>query len=100
MATWIAHLRIAENLLELIPNLDAGQFAIGNIAPDAGIPDERLTEIGAALQPGTSVILAVVEQRWFEPVQMRLQEAGGDVLSETLNEEFIEQFETDREDSK
>ena len=65
---------------------------------DAGIPDERLTEIGAALQPGSSVILAVVEQRWFEPVQMRLQEAGGDVLSETLNEEFIEQFETDRED--
>jgi len=65
---------------------------------DAGIPDERLTEIGAALQPGTSVILTVVEQRWFEPVQMRLQEAGGEVLSETLTDDFIEQFETDQED--
>ena len=41
MATWIAHLRIAENLLERIPGLDAGQFAIGNIAPDSGIPDEN-----------------------------------------------------------
>jgi hypothetical protein len=41
MATWIAHLRIAENLLESIPALDAGQFAIGNIAPDSGIPDEN-----------------------------------------------------------
>ncbi len=41
MATWIVHLRLAENVLELIPDLDAGQFAIGNIAPDSGIPDEN-----------------------------------------------------------
>jgi hypothetical protein len=41
MATWIAHLRIAESLLTQIPGLDPGQFAIGNIAPDAGIPDEK-----------------------------------------------------------
>ena len=41
MATWIAHLRIAENLLKRIPDLDPGQFAIGNIAPDSGIPDEN-----------------------------------------------------------
>ena len=41
MATWIAHLRIAENLLARIPGLDPGQFAIGSIAPDAGIPDEK-----------------------------------------------------------
>jgi len=40
MATWIVHLRLAENLLELIPNLDVGQFTIGNIAPDSGIPDK------------------------------------------------------------
>jgi hypothetical protein len=41
MATWIAHLRIAENLLERISGLDPSQFAIGNIAPDSGIPDEK-----------------------------------------------------------
>lgn len=41
MATWIAHLRIAENLLERIPGLDLGQFAIGNITPDSGIPNEN-----------------------------------------------------------
>jgi len=41
MATWIAHLRIAENLLEHIPGLDPDQFAIGNVAPDSGIPDEK-----------------------------------------------------------
>ncbi len=41
MATWIVHLRIAEKLIEQIPGLDAHQFAIGNIAPDSGIPDEN-----------------------------------------------------------
>jgi uncharacterized membrane protein len=76
--------------------------AVGGITAkkiDAGIPDERLTEIAAALQPGTSVILAVVEQRWFEDVRMRLEEANGNVLSETLNDQFFEQVEAGREDS-
>jgi len=41
MASWIVHLRIAENLLPRIEGLDAALFAIGNIAPDSGIPDEK-----------------------------------------------------------
>ncbi|MBN2086390.1 MAG: zinc dependent phospholipase C family protein [Anaerolineales bacterium] len=41
MATWIAHLRIAENLLERIPGLLPAPFAVGSIAPDSGIPDEK-----------------------------------------------------------
>jgi hypothetical protein len=41
MATWIGHLRLAENLLARIGGLDAGQFALGNVAPDSGIPDKK-----------------------------------------------------------
>jgi hypothetical protein len=41
MATWIVHLRLAENLLEMIGGLDSPQFAVGNVAPDSGIPDEK-----------------------------------------------------------
>jgi hypothetical protein len=41
MASWIVHLRIAENLLDRISGLDESMFAIGNIAPDSGIPDEK-----------------------------------------------------------
>ena len=41
MATWIAHLRLAENLIERIEGLDAAWFAIGSIAPDSGISDEN-----------------------------------------------------------
>lgn len=44
MCTWIGHLRIAENLLTRIEGLDPAQFALGNVAPDSGIPDaERKT---------------------------------------------------------
>ncbi len=41
MASWIVHLRIADKLLDEIPGLDAAQFAIGNVAPDSGVPDEN-----------------------------------------------------------
>jgi hypothetical protein len=39
MATWIAHLRIAEKLLTAIPGLRAPEFAAGSLAPDSGIPN-------------------------------------------------------------
>jgi hypothetical protein len=41
MATWIAHLRIAEILHSRLGGLDEAYFALGNIAPDSGIPDEK-----------------------------------------------------------
>ena len=41
MAPWIAHLRLAEDLLQRISGLDPAYFAIGSVAPDSGIPDEN-----------------------------------------------------------
>jgi len=40
MATWIAHFRIAERILDQYHELDRCTFAVGNIAPDSGIPNE------------------------------------------------------------
>jgi uncharacterized membrane protein len=60
---------------------------------DSGIPEARLQEIAAALRPGTAVIMVIVENRWLEPVCMRLGEAGGEVLSETLDEKWFEKIE-------
>ena len=45
----------------------AAGAAIGGItakAIDSGIPDERLKELGESIQPGKSVILVAVEDRW------------------------------------
>lgn len=40
MATWIAHLRIAENILNKGYDFDPEAFAVGNIGPDSGVPNE------------------------------------------------------------
>jgi len=41
MASWIVHLQLAETLMELIPGFHPVSFAVGSIAPDSGIPDEK-----------------------------------------------------------
>jgi hypothetical protein len=40
MATWIAHLRVAENLLNKGYNFAPEAFVVGNIGPDSGVPNE------------------------------------------------------------
>jgi hypothetical protein len=44
MATWIAHLRVAEKLLEEFDFLDVKGFLVGNIGPDSGVPNEDWSE--------------------------------------------------------
>lgn len=44
MGTWISHLRVAENLLPLFPDVDEVTFAFGNLSPDSGIPNADWTE--------------------------------------------------------
>ena len=43
MATWITHLRIAEVLLAALPGLDETAFALGNLGPDSGMPNDDWT---------------------------------------------------------
>lgn len=43
MGTWICHLRIVEQLLVSLPDLDAAAFCFGNLAPDSGIPNADWT---------------------------------------------------------
>ena len=38
MATWMAHLRIADKLLDIFDGVDKTAFIMGNIAPDSGVP--------------------------------------------------------------
>ena len=40
MASWMVHLRIADELLNRIDDLDETTFVLGNIAPDSGVPNE------------------------------------------------------------
>lgn len=40
MASWMIHLRIADKLLDRIPDLSPIEFIMGNMAPDSGVPNE------------------------------------------------------------
>ena len=40
MASWMVHLRIADQLLDSLPNLSKTEFIVGNLAPDSGVPNE------------------------------------------------------------
>lgn len=40
MATWIAHMRIAEYFMKNCASLNSNAFLVGNIAPDCGVPNE------------------------------------------------------------
>ena len=40
MATWIAHLRIANNLIQELNIQNHIDFIVGNIGPDCGVPNE------------------------------------------------------------
>ena len=64
---------------------------------DAGIPDDRLEEIGSALKPGTSAIIAIIEHRWVAEVEAELAEAGADVLTEALRADIAEQLSEGKE---
>ena len=44
MASWMIHLRVADLLLDRIPDLDSTAFVVGNIAPDSGVPSADWTE--------------------------------------------------------
>ena len=51
MASWMVHLRIADKLLDKIPNLCPIEFIVGNMAPDSGVPNDDWSKFS----PPTSV---------------------------------------------
>jgi len=53
-----------------------GGAAIGALAArlrDSGFPDARLKELGEALTPGTSALIAIIEHRWVTELEKQLQ---------------------------
>jgi uncharacterized membrane protein len=70
--------------------------AVGGITAklyDGGFKDERLEQIGASLQPGTSAIVAVIEHRWVKDLERELAEEGADVTTAALAADIAEQLQ-------
>ena len=68
---------------------------IGGIAAkesDAGIPNERLQQLGAGLTPGSSAIVAVIEHRWVEDARQELAKEGADIMVQELSADVHRQL--------
>jgi uncharacterized membrane protein len=64
---------------------------------DSGFKDDRLKQVGAGLQPGSSAIIAVVEHKWVDQVLNELAEAGADAFAEDLGADIAAQLEAGHE---
>lgn len=64
---------------------------------DTGFSDRRLREMGEALQPGTSAIIAVIEHRWVTEIEQMLAEAGAQLITEAITADIAAQLETGNE---
>ena len=75
MASWMIHLRVADRLLDQIPNLSPIEFIMGSLAPDSGVPTENgfrpdQTVSHFRLDDGTGkkvIDLEAYRQRYFSP---------------------------------
>lgn len=73
---------------------------IGGLAAklrDSGFSNERLNQLGEALQPGTSAIVAVIEHKWVAELERQMAEAGADVMTEQISADIAAQLEAGRE---
>lgn len=77
----------------------AGALIGGLVAKlrDSGFSDERLKAVGASLKPGTSAIIAVIEHKWVAQLEQQMQEAGADVMTESIASDVAAQLDAGRE---
>lgn len=64
---------------------------------DMGLPNKRLKELGDALKPGTSAIIAVIEHKWVKKLEEELAEAGAEVATEALKADIAQQLEAGKD---
>jgi uncharacterized membrane protein len=71
-----------------------GAVAGGLIAKfsDGGLPDSRLREIGEALKPGTSAIVAIIEHTWVAEAEAQLAAEGAQVFVNSVKADIAEQL--------
>ncbi|MFV9504625.1 MAG: DUF1269 domain-containing protein [Oscillochloridaceae bacterium umkhey_bin13] len=74
--------------------------AIGGVAShliDTGIPNDRLKQIGEALKPNTSALVAMIEHTWVAELEAELSRAGGDTLAHAVTADIARQLEAGKE---
>jgi uncharacterized membrane protein len=68
---------------------------IGGLAAklrDSGFRDDRLKQLGEALTPGTSALVAVIEHTWVNDAEKMLEERGANVMIESVSADIAQQL--------
>jgi uncharacterized membrane protein len=69
----------------------AGGVAAGQI--DLGFPDEYLKALQERLETDSSALVVLVESEWVETVTEALSDSGGQLHTQVLTQETVEQLE-------
>jgi uncharacterized membrane protein len=78
----------------------AAGAAIGGLAAklrDAGFPDDQLRQVGEALKPGTSAIVAIIEHTWVADLEQEMQAQGAQVMRQEIAADITKQLEAGRD---
>ncbi|UCG22749.1 MAG: DUF1269 domain-containing protein [Chloroflexota bacterium] len=70
-----------------------GAFAgAGMAAPDTGIPDERLAEIGRALGSGTSAVIVLSDEENLDPLRRQLEPGAAELFTVLVDSNIGDQL--------
>jgi uncharacterized membrane protein len=61
---------------------------------DAGFQDKRLKELGTALKPGTSALVAVIEHQWVAEIERELADQGAQLVRQAIKDDIAKQLES------
>jgi uncharacterized membrane protein len=70
--------------------------AVGGLAArlrDGGFRDDRLRTIGEWLPANSSAIVAVIDEKWVDEVEHRMQEWGANVVTEAIAAEVADKLD-------
>lgn len=73
-----------------------GGGVIGGLASklhDGGFPDDRLRQVGESLTPGSSALIAVVEETWVSEAEKMLREEAVNVVTEAVSADIAAQLD-------
>jgi uncharacterized membrane protein len=77
-----------------------GGAAVGALAArlrDGGFKETRLKEIGESVKPGTSAIVAIVEEQWVREVENLVRERAADIATEAISADVAAQLDMEGE---
>jgi uncharacterized membrane protein len=73
-----------------------GGAAVGGLAAklrDGGFPDDRLRQIGEGVKPGSSALVAVIEETWVTKAEDMLRQRGADIATEAVAADIASQLD-------